>query len=196
MKHLKELPPVDLLREMFEIHDETFFRCGKAYVSGLKRKNSRKPLLGDTYCGSPDKLGYLRSTVPGFKGQFYIHRLTYLIHYGELSREDEVDHIDGDVSNNSPYNLRAIPKSLNQMNRFASRKGAKSKYIGVIIVRDTMIRATCSENGKSVHLGTFGTEIEAAKARDEAVARIHGPVARLNRDLFEADFNAQVSLPL
>lgn len=84
-----------------------------------------------------------------------------------------VDHIDRDGLNNQKHNLRNCTPSQNQMNK---KSFGKSKYLGVSIC----IRATIRINGKSTNLGSFKTEMAAAKAYDKAAKKFHGEFANLN----------------
>ena len=46
----------------------------------------------------------------------YAHRLIYQMAYGNLLPEDVIDHIDGNVSNNRPDNLRKGSRADNTRN--------------------------------------------------------------------------------
>ena len=57
----------------------------------------------------------------GFEGRSYkAHRLAWLLTFGEWPK-DEIDHIDGDRSNNRLGNLRDVPHKVNQMNQKCHR---------------------------------------------------------------------------
>lgn len=47
------------------------------------------------------------------KKAFYVHRLVYELTHGKIKEGYEVDHIDNNVFNNNPKNLRMITKSKN-----------------------------------------------------------------------------------
>jgi len=89
----------------------------------------------------------------------------------------QVDHIDHNGLNNQKYNLRICTNSQNCMNR---RPYGKSKYLGVVIDKGKYIRARIKVNGKLINLGTFETEENAAKIRDEASIKYFGEFANLN----------------
>ncbi len=57
--------------------------------------------------------GYGRVTLLGRR--VYLHRLAWLLHYGQWP-EGQVDHIDGDRSNNSICNLRDVDHTANAQN--------------------------------------------------------------------------------
>ena len=105
----------------------------------------------------------------------YMHRQIMEAKKGEI-----IDHSDRDGLNNLRSNLRAATKSQNNMNR-SGQRGTSSKYKGVSWFRATKDwRAMIHIEGKCHFLGHFESEIEAAKAYDEAARKYHGDFAYLN----------------
>ena len=91
-----------------------------------------------------------------------------------------IDHDNGDGIDNQKHNLRPCTNSQNQAN--AKRRKGSSRYRGIYRKNQDATRwaAHITVNGKTIHLGCFYTEIEAARAYDKA-ARFHfGEFARLN----------------
>jgi hypothetical protein len=90
-----------------------------------------------------------------------------------------VDHIDGNGLNNCRGNLRVCTP---QQNTFNSRpRPKKSKFKGVRYDAETgKWIAEITHNGIKYHLGTFATEVEAARAYDRKAVELQGPYARLN----------------
>lgn len=67
----------------------------------------------------------------GIQGRTYrAHRIVYALHTGEDPGDLQVDHMDGNPSNNHPHNLRKATHSQNQMNR-AMRSDNASGVPGV-----------------------------------------------------------------
>lgn len=92
----------------------------------------------------------------------------------------EIDHIDGNRLNNQRENLRFVSRAQNNMNQKPCR-GKTSKYKGVYFAKDRMgYRAQIKANNKCIKLGTFNTEIEAARAYNESALKYFGQYARLN----------------
>jgi hypothetical protein len=92
----------------------------------------------------------------------------------------EVDHRNGIGLDCRRSNLRICTKSQNGANTFRrpARKKA-SKFKGVSTVNGKW-RARIKVNGVQSHLGVFSTPEAAARAYDEAAARIFGEFARTN----------------
>ena len=95
-----------------------------------------------------------------------------------------VDHINNDGMDNRSANLRAATKAQNSRNRkkFLKSDGSKqSKYKGVSWHKKThKWEASITFERKSIYLGIFKNEIDAAKAYDEAAKKYHGQFACLN----------------
>lgn len=92
-----------------------------------------------------------------------------------------IDHIDGNRLDNRKSNLRICTVQQNSCNRKIGKQ-SKSKFLGVTYhKRDNRFQATIRTNGQRIHLGYFKTDIEAAKAYNEAAQKHHGEFARLNK---------------
>jgi hypothetical protein len=91
-----------------------------------------------------------------------------------------VDHRNGDNLDNRRVNLRLATPTENSCNR-QKTKGGSSQYKGVCFHRrrgEWVSRIKI--HGKSIFLGNFDREDDAAKAYDEAAKKYHGEFARLN----------------
>jgi len=92
-----------------------------------------------------------------------------------------VDHINGHGWDNRRSNMRNCTRTQNMRNRQKQSKPATSKYKGVSRNRKTgQCIARIGYKGESIHLGTYKTDIEAARAYDRAALKFHGRFARLN----------------
>ncbi len=90
-----------------------------------------------------------------------------------------VDHIDHRSLNNSRSNLRLATKSQNCCNQ-KKKGGRTSKYKGVYRDKRGHWRAKINFDGKTICLGRYKNEIDAAKAYDKAAKELHGEFAVLN----------------
>ncbi|MGA2324331.1 MAG: AP2 domain-containing protein [Sedimentisphaerales bacterium] len=91
-----------------------------------------------------------------------------------------VDHKNGDGLDNRRANLRLATHSQNQCNK-RKKANTSSRFSGVYW--DKAKRkwvARTKYQGKSIWLGVFDSEIDAARAFDEAAKKYHGEFARLN----------------
>ena len=87
-------------------------------------------------------------------------------------REFVVDHIDGDPLNNTRNNLRVVTPRQNMQNKHVKKT---SKYPGVLWIKSRhKWRTEIKTKGKSIHLGYFSDEREAAKAYEKACRRMFG----------------------
>jgi len=92
----------------------------------------------------------------------------------------QIDHRDGNGLNNQKHNLRYCTSSQNKMNQ-KPRSGLSSKYKGVYWSRHNRNwKATIMLNRKSIKLGGFKTEKEAALVYNCAALQHFGEFARLN----------------
>jgi len=84
---------------------------------------------------------------------FYTHRVVWYMVYGHLDPSLMVDHIDGNVSNNSVENLRLVTSKVNQMNARLS-KNNKSGVNGVYFLVNNSgnlywVASWCDEQSKT-----------------------------------------------
>ena len=105
-------PDQQLLKDMFVFNDNS---------GELSRKNGK--FVGKA-TGSG---GYLRVRIAGT--QYKIHRIVWKMLFGE-DAQFEIDHIDGNKTNNRPTNLRQVEKHQNLWNAPVS-KNSKSRIKGV-----------------------------------------------------------------
>ncbi len=110
---------------------------------------------------------YARNKIVG-----YLHRFIM-----NTPKELEVDHKDWNGLNCQKVNLVNTTRSRNAQNQ--SR--ALNKLVGVYLdKRDNRIFSSICVNYKNICLGTFSTQLEAAKAYNIAALQYFGSNARLN----------------
>ncbi len=120
------------------------------------------------------KAGYLRAYI----GQ-YQHVLLHRLLLGLTDRKQQVDHINGNKLDNRRENLRITTQQQNSWN-MGRRRG--KQYRGVHKRPDTEGRwvAAITVNRKTILVGAFTTEEDAARAWDHAARQHFGEHARLN----------------
>lgn len=118
-----------------------------------------------TVAGSIDRKGYIRIAIDGCVVR--AHRLIWLWVYGQEPL-GEVDHINGDRSDNRLENLRVVTSWENARNKRTPRTNTSGR-IGVSWRGDLgKWSATIGADHKSFALGIFDTKEEAVAARSAA----------------------------
>lgn len=125
--------------------------------------------------GYQNKNGYRAIRI--FCKAFYEHRIAFLLMTGAWPTAD-VDHIDGDRTNNRWANLRAATRSQNAANS-KRHKDNRSIAKGVRQTRGGRWEARIFVRGKPTTLGCFDTVFEASEAYNAAAKAAHGEFARL-----------------
>ena len=124
-------------------------------------------------------------TVHGYRGimiakkNYRCHRLAFLYMTGRFP-EAQIDHINGNRSDNRWINLRQANNAENMRNR-GRQSNNTSGFKGVNKktdhARKNPWRATIHLNGKSKSIGHFKTPEEAYAAYSTAADKIHGDFA-------------------
>ena len=104
------------------------------------------------------------------------HRVIFAMITGEWPACD-IDHINGDRSDNRITNLRKATRMENCHNRKRMVKG-KSGIKGVQKTRYNTWQSGIAINGERIHIGTFACIAKAVKARLDAEAKYYGNYAR------------------
>jgi hypothetical protein len=118
-----------------------------------------------------------------------IHRLVAMSFLDDFSENLQVDHIDGDKSNNSICNLRMCCIRKNAQNQKRHRQGmlvgsSYSKYNG-------KWRSLIGLNKKIIHLGYFDTELLAHEAYKKALFCIENSLP-IEETEFKKKMNARL----
>ena len=164
MTRSKELPPVEVLTEWFDLDATTG-------VVTWKKKSNARMRVGNAAGWTQNHNGLLRVSiqVPGF-GRFLRSRVVWKM-YHNSEPPAVVDHRDRNSMNDAPANLRDGGAGLNNRNRkVAARSGLMGAFPSPN--KDGRWQSTIQVEGKTVYLGTFATALEANAAYLEA-RKIH-----------------------
>lgn len=140
---------IRMARERFDYNDGNL--VWKSNRGGTARAGSLAGYMTDR--------GYIEVNLSGKK--IKAHRLIYLLHYGYMP--NEIDHADGNKSNNRIENLREATRSQNQHNQTA-RKNNTSGVKGVVWNKAKQKwDAQITVNRKKLNLGRYDS-LDAAMA--------------------------------
>lgn len=154
---------------MFDLNIETGILVRK-WRDDIPRKINKR--CAGKVAGYITKRGYIQVGI-GYS-LVLAHRIVWkMVHDEEPA---ELDHINGDPSDNRPCNLRVATRHQNLCNRAGKRgrdlpKGVRVNPFGNYL-------AQIQIDGKTVHLGTFGTVDEARAAYRSAATKHFGEFAR------------------
>ena len=110
------------------------------------------------------------------KAYLKAHRLAWFFVYGEWPQK-QIDHINGNKSDNRISNLRLATASQNLSNKGITKSNT-SGYKGVSFNRTKKKwMASIKVNKKSINLGYFLTPEEASEAYKAAAIKHHGEFA-------------------
>jgi hypothetical protein len=107
----------------------------------------------------------------GFTYIILVHRLVFYSHnpswdFYDVSKDNVIDHIDGNKQNNSITNLQCVSNQENSFNRKKAKGYSWCK-------RYKKWRSKIQVNRKSIHLGYFDNEEDARNAYLEGKKKYH-----------------------
>lgn len=136
-----------------------------------KVKASTKTKIGDK--AGWKQHGYIGMMVDW--KNYYGHRLAWFYMTGEWPKQ-EIDHINGEPSDNRWENLREADRSQNSWNTRKRRNGLKGAFFHKA---SGLWKSAIRNRGKVVSLGYFKSEEEAHAAYCVAASDNHGKFARV-----------------
>lgn len=165
----KELA-IETLRELLSYDPDTGlltwkYRNRKWFKNEGSSKSWNSRHAGKGAFTAPHNGGYKCGRI--FRKAYLAHRVAYAIHYGEWP-EYEIDHLNGDRSDNRLTNLRAVSSKENSRNS-SKRKNNTSGFTGVSWCKQlnkwgSHIRI----DRKTLWLGRFDCKLDAIAARINA----------------------------
>jgi len=155
------LPLLEAARKLFSYAPDSGLITRKV-VSGGR-------VAGSTV-GTRRKDGYLSTRMRG--AEVLCHRLAWLLHHSE-EPPTEIDHINGDRSDNRAANLRPASRQENNQNRRCAHSNNRLGVMGVHRIRSGRYLARIRVGGKSIHIGVFDTSDQASDAYLHARRELH-----------------------
>lgn len=132
-----------------------------------KNKPHKSRVVIGTEAGTTFQTGYKKVMLLG--KNYLLHRIAFFLYHGYIP--EQIDHINGNRSDNRKCNLRQANFAQNAQNRRLTTNN-KTGYKGVSKSKNRY-RATISYNKKFKHLGYFDTIEEAAKVYEKACEKFH-----------------------
>ena len=173
VNRIRKMPLVSFFQERLEYDAETgvFTWLGEFNAKRVGRR-------AGTTIGSK---GYRTITIK--KWRYYEHRIAWYMVTGEDPTGFEIDHINGDKSDNRFCNLRLATSQTNKANCGLSKSNS-SGFKGVHRFRDKWI-ASITHDRRVIHLGVFELPEKAAAAYDAKAIELFGEFALTNAQLQE-----------
>jgi hypothetical protein len=136
----------------------------------LVTKQKRATVSGKI--GSDDLYGYKTTRIAG--RSYKIHRLAWLYVHGAWP-DGDIDHINGNRSDNRIANLRDVARKVNLENQRRATNNRSTGLLGAYFDRrkKNCYYARISVGDKSIHLGTFQTAEAAHEAYLKAKRELH-----------------------
>lgn len=162
---LKDLITAEEARQLFSYNPDT---------GDLRWRVNRGRIRAGTLIRAPNVRGYYQ--VMYRKRNYKVHRVAWLIHYGEWSLL-ELDHINGICNDNRIANLREASHAENSRNGRV-RSTNSSGFKGVCWHKAAKKwQAQITVDGSNKHLGLFLTAEAAHAIYRKAAAELHGEFA-------------------
>jgi hypothetical protein len=169
--------PIDRLKQLISLDSETgviTWRLrspdsfsGKTLGDNRRAASRWNTMIAGTEALAADCQGYKRGTLDG-KG-FTAHRVVWALHYGEWCSTN-IDHINGDKTDNRLANLRAAAHEANSRNQ-KLRRSNTSGVMGVSAHKEGGWLARINAEGERKYLGKFARFEDAVAVRLAAEAR-------------------------
>ena len=150
--------------------DASMFSDGYMDAQG-RANNWNSKMAGKEAFGYVHNTGYKQGTLMG--KVLKAHRVAWKLHYGEDPVE-QIDHINGDRSDNRIENLRCVSDAENKKNAKLYSNNS-SGVTGIHWLKEQKKWRVRIGGSKGIHIGCYATLDEAKAARKEAEAKYGYP---------------------
>lgn len=167
---MKKIPEASLMKELLRYdRDSGLLWWRERPLRFFKDARSMK-VWNTQFAGKPalrgvHKDGYSKGRVLGF--DLLTHRVVWAIHHDEWP-SGEIDHIDGDPSNNRIENLRDVSSAVNGQNIKRSKRNSSGRTGVSFNKLQKKWVAYIQAHKKFMYLGQFDSFEEACSARELA----------------------------
>lgn len=169
----KTLPEPDIMRQLlgycpetgvltWKARDERFFKAGR-YTADRACKIWNTRYAGTAALNATDKNGYKFGSI--FTYPCKAHRASWCVHYGAWP-DGDIDHINGNPSDNRISNLRVVSHAENMRNMKMPITNTSGE---VGICKDPLSNSYVVRIGNRLHVGRWQTMAEAKAARHAAL---------------------------
>lgn len=142
---------MNTMNEIIEYINNNFIYLNGSFYRIKHNGNNQK--IG-SLVGGVNGSGYIQTKIFGRK--FKCHRLIWLLFNGEIPNGYEIDHINGNRSDNRLENLRLATRRQNQQNRVEHRN---DHLVGTTYCKkENKWYSHITINGKTKHIGIFETK--------------------------------------
>ena len=163
----KPLPLQEELHRLFE------YKEGNLY---WRIKPAKRIKIGNK-AGCLHHTGY--SVVITNNVHYQMHRIIWVYHYGAISSNLQIDHIDGNKANNIIENLRLATHAQNNSNNKRAFRNSKSNILGVSWAKQrSKWMVYIGSNNKTIYLGLFANQENAIAVRKAAELQYFGEFAQ------------------
>ncbi|WP_247255430.1 HNH endonuclease [Pseudomonas moorei] len=175
---------IDIIRDTPNLALQERFEIDPTSPSGLRWRTKGNGYMPGDVAGSRNPKGYWK--IGKEPNKLLAHRAVYEMTYGPIPASTEIDHKDGDPSNNRVENLRIATHSQNGMNKLGS---ASADWFPkcININRNTgLVQGIVSKDGSQYRPGKgffeqHDTSSQAlndlAELMRKAIEALHGPYA-------------------
>ncbi|AIT81622.1 hypothetical protein JI59_18555 [Novosphingobium pentaromativorans US6-1] len=162
------LPSIDVLRAAISIDPRTGLMTWRRRPASHFRSEASAASWNTQFSGTPAFSTLIRGYLHGIinSKRYRAHRIAFALYTGH-DPDCEIDHIDGDKTNNAALNLRAVTSAENKRN-LAIPAHNRSGVIGVCFSRSKGKWRAYIGTRPQTHIGYFDAFDDAVAARRTA----------------------------
>lgn len=196
IRHIMNKFEIAIKNETEQLLKEIHYRfkydpaTGEIFHKNPKRHHLKGKITGSCCC----RHGYVIISID--KKRYRGHRIAWALYHGEFA-DGQIDHIDGNKSNNKIINLRCVDQCTNMGNQIRPHKGNKLGIKNIYIQYSTRYRSIryrlCLSDKKIPIIDrSFKKLKDAIKARNYEPKKLGRPVDNIDNNEWLVYFNRKV----